>query len=67
MEMLRRAALVGEIKVNVNGWGFNDGVGAQGEWISPDIIREWEKQKLITVKGVTGTITDKGERGEYTE
>lgn len=67
MEMLKRAALAGEIEIRPNGWGLNETVGVQGEWISYSIIQEWESQGLIIVDGPVGTITDKGERGEYSE
>lgn len=67
MDVLRRAALTGEIEIIDNGWGLNGSTGVQGEYISPAIIDEWLKQGLLTIKGKVGTITPKGERGEYTE
>lgn len=67
MEVLKRAALAGEINIRPTGWGLNEAFGQQGEWISSAIIKEWEHQGLITIKGDVGVITPKGERGEYTE
>jgi hypothetical protein len=67
MNVLKRAAISGEIEIRENGWGLNETFGAQGEWISPTIIQEWVRQGLLTVKDGIGTITEKGERGEYVE
>ena len=65
MDVLKRAALAEEIEIRPNGWGLNNSVGTQGEWISYDIIKEWEKQKLIEIKDDVGVITEKGRRLEY--
>lgn len=67
MEMLKRAALAGTIEIRPNGWGLNEATGNQGEWISYLIVQEWEKQGLLMIDGPVGTITEKGERGEYSE
>lgn len=67
MDMLKRAALADEIEIRPNGWGLNTAIGTQGEWISYDIIKEWEKQGLLTIKDDVGTITEKGRRLEYVE
>lgn len=66
-EILKRAALAGEVAIQPNGWGLNETIGNQGEWISYTIIQEWEKQGLIVIENSIGTITEKGERGEYSE
>jgi hypothetical protein len=65
-EVLARAALSGKIEIQPNGWGLShQPMYKQGEWISSTLIREWETLGLITITNSTGTITEKGLKGDY--